>query len=203
MLPTVMRGLRLSCGSWKIICMCGRSRRSASPRSAVMSSPRKITRPAVGASRRRMTRPAVDLPQPLSPTRPRVSRGWIAKSSPSTARTAPTWRRRTPRMTGKCLVRFSTATRGRESSGRVSGGTGRSCVGVEPAGHRVAVRRRRRRGESRVLLAAAREGVSRSAARRGMSRAPGRGSAAGRGCWRAACRRRRRSFGSARSRLRV
>ena len=29
--PTVMRGLRLACGSWKIICMRGRSARSASP----------------------------------------------------------------------------------------------------------------------------------------------------------------------------
>jgi hypothetical protein len=30
--PTVMRGLRLACGSWKIICIRGRSARSASPR---------------------------------------------------------------------------------------------------------------------------------------------------------------------------
>ena len=31
MLPTVMRGLRLLTGSWKMICICRRSRRSSSP----------------------------------------------------------------------------------------------------------------------------------------------------------------------------
>src|ERR1700750_2215054 len=68
--------------------------------------------PPVGSSSRVSSRPVVVLPQPDSPTRPR---GWpcgTAKSMPSTARTAPIFRRKTtPRVTGKCRVRPVTFSR--------------------------------------------------------------------------------------------
>src|SRR4051794_35330773 len=69
--------------------------------------------PAVGSRRRVIRRPVVDLPQPDSPTRPRLSPSATWKSSPSTAWTAPTVRRiGKPPLTGKCLVRPETSRRG-------------------------------------------------------------------------------------------
>src|SRR3990172_11483171 len=58
-----------------------------------------------------MTRPVVDLPHPLSPTRPNVSPRRTSKVIPSTAFTAPTCRRISPRMIGKCFLRPSTCRR--------------------------------------------------------------------------------------------
>src|SRR5690349_21544282 len=49
------------------------------------------------------SRPVVDLPQPDSPTRPSVSPRRTAKSSPSTARTAPLPPPKRPFLIGKCL----------------------------------------------------------------------------------------------------
>ena len=55
----------------------------------------------------------VDLPQPDSPTRPRLSPSAMLKSSPSTAWTAPTVRRiGKPALIGKCLVSPVTSRRG-------------------------------------------------------------------------------------------
>src|SRR5262249_33924953 len=51
------------------------------------------------------------LPQPLSPTRPKVSPAWTVILTPSTARSAPATRLGKPRMIGKCLVRFVTSSR--------------------------------------------------------------------------------------------
>src|SRR5512141_1463980 len=59
-----------------------------------------------------MVRPAVDLPQPDSPTRPKVSPLLISKEIPSTACTAPTWRCSRPRLIGKCLTKFSIVSKG-------------------------------------------------------------------------------------------
>ena len=47
--PTVIRGFRLACGSWKIICILGRSARSAPPSSLAMSRPSSTTAPPVGS----------------------------------------------------------------------------------------------------------------------------------------------------------
>ncbi len=49
------------------------------------STPSKVIVPAVGAMSRSTARPVVDLPQPLSPTRPRVSPFSTEKLMPSTA----------------------------------------------------------------------------------------------------------------------
>src|SRR3972149_5929422 len=58
-----------------------------------------------------MVRPVVDLPQPDSPTSPKVSPVMTSKLTPSTARTWPTVRWMTPRRMGKCLTRPSTFNR--------------------------------------------------------------------------------------------
>ena len=75
-------------GSWKIICTCVRSVRR-SPRLNVVSSvsPKRIV-PEVAGSTWTMARPVVDLPQPDSPTSPRVSPLRKEKLMPATACTA-------------------------------------------------------------------------------------------------------------------
>ena len=50
-----------------------------------MSVPSNRMEPAVGSIRRRISRPTVVLPQPDSPTRPRLSPRLILRSTPSTA----------------------------------------------------------------------------------------------------------------------
>src|SRR2546430_5073261 len=110
--PTVCRGFSDEYGSWKIICTSRRSGRIAPTDRCVMSRPSKTTFPPVGSSSRVTSRPVVDLPQPDSPTRPSVSPGRIAKSMPSTARTAPTFRWTiAPRLIGKCFSSPVTSSR--------------------------------------------------------------------------------------------
>ena len=98
----VMRGLSEENGSWKIICICRRSGRSALRSSVAtsMSCPlaawNRIS-PPVGAIARRMQREVVVLPQPDSPTSDSVSPRAMVKLTSSTARTAPASRR-----TGRC-----------------------------------------------------------------------------------------------------
>src|SRR5712691_9059488 len=58
----------------------------------------------------RMVLPRVDLPQPLSPTRPKVSPACTVKSTPSTAVSQPTVRLGKPRAMGKCFVRPLTSS---------------------------------------------------------------------------------------------
>src|SRR5258706_8066191 len=112
MLPTVIRGLSDAYGSWKIICMRRRILRICSPPSFVSSVPSNFTSPAVGLYSWRIARPVVDLPQPDSPTRPRVSPRSTKKSIPSTARTAPTWRwKMIPCVSGKCILSAVTLRR--------------------------------------------------------------------------------------------
>ena len=83
-----MRGLSEPNGSWKMICISRRSARSRSGPASLRLSPATRMVPEVGSIRRTSMRPVVDLPQPDSPTRPSVWPRWIAKSTPSTARTA-------------------------------------------------------------------------------------------------------------------
>ena len=146
-------------------------------------------------------RPVVDLPQPDSPTRPSVRPRAIAKSTPSTARTAPISRaNRMPLVIGKCLVRPDRldqrrVRRWRRSSDarrRARRESGSRCGGCRPRGGPAAARstagrRRRRRAWRRG--SAARSG-SRAAARTGSAPRPGSPAAArarrrARGCCRA------------------
>ena len=90
---TRRRGLSDEMGSWKIICTCVRSVRRSPRLSAVSSvSPKRIL-PEVARSTWMMARPVVDLPQPDSPTRPRVSPCCRVKVMPATAWTVwlPRW----------------------------------------------------------------------------------------------------------------
>ena len=101
----VMRGLSEENGSWKIICICRRSGRSAlrGSRATSISAPfsaRKRISPAVGAMARRMQREVVVLPQPDSPTSDSVSPRSMVKLTSSTARTWPTARPSRPRWIG-------------------------------------------------------------------------------------------------------
>ena len=70
-----------------------------------MSWPSNMICPAVGSISRTIMRAVVVLPQPDSPTMPRVSPAATEKLTSSTLRTSPTWwRKMMPRVTGKCLV---------------------------------------------------------------------------------------------------
>ena len=82
---TLRRGLREEIGSWKIICIRVRIRRISSPERFVRSVPSKTTLPAAACSSCMTARPVVDLPQPDSPTRPRVSPSRTSKLMPETA----------------------------------------------------------------------------------------------------------------------
>src|SRR5256885_17248917 len=73
--------------------------------------------PEVGSTSRRMQRPRVLLPEPDSPTNPKVSPARMSNETPSTARTSPplTLARRgskTEPPKGKVLIRLRTSTRG-------------------------------------------------------------------------------------------
>src|SRR5919204_608907 len=92
--PIVSTGFRLVIGSWKIIAICRpRTRRSARWLRLRRSRPSKRavperTRPARG-SRPRRARAVTLLPQPDSPTIPRVSPGPMSNEIPFTACTVP------------------------------------------------------------------------------------------------------------------
>jgi len=108
--PTVSTGLRLVIGSWKIMEMrCPRRLFISCSERDVSSVPSKriepwAMRPVSGGIRRRMESAVTDLPQPDSPTMPRVSPRATSNDTPSTARTTPSrvlncvWRSRTSRM---------------------------------------------------------------------------------------------------------
>ena len=113
-LSIVTSGSRRVIGSWKMRPSSGpRIDRSSASSSPSRFWPRRTTSPLVAApsGRRPMiARPSVDLPDPDSPTRPRVSPARISREMPSTARTGrssvpyQTWRSRTDR-TGSALTR--------------------------------------------------------------------------------------------------
>src|SRR5690348_7858571 len=77
-----------------------------------MSWPLNMILPSVGAMSLIAVRPSVDLPQPDSPTSPRVSPVLISRSTPSTACTYPTVRCRTPEATGNQTFRSVIETSG-------------------------------------------------------------------------------------------
>ena len=137
---TRLRGSSEETGSWNTIWICLRKARSWARGNSKIGSPRKITWPPVGSYRRRMVRPAVDLPQPDSPTKPRVSPCFSEKEMPSTAFMLPTTRRGKPPITGKYLTRSITSSRAPEPADSGStdaaaewssrGVGGRSCAAL-------------------------------------------------------------------------
>ena len=84
--PTVMRGLSEVTGSWNTIWARARMARRVLASAPASSVPRTRTLPLVGGMRPTLALETVDLPQPLSPTRPRVSPDAIDSDTPSTAR---------------------------------------------------------------------------------------------------------------------
>src|ERR1044072_1188848 len=110
--PTGCRGFSEEYGSWKIIWTSRRIGRIEAVPRCVMSLPSNSIFPEVGSSSRVISRPMVDLPQPDSPTTPRVSPWRTSKSRPSTACTAPVCRCSSPFLMGKCLTRPDTVSRG-------------------------------------------------------------------------------------------
>src|SRR6266566_1024862 len=95
--------------------MIGMSRhraRSAALSSAVTFVPLNHTSPEVGSMRRRMQRPVVDLPQPDSPTSPKVSPASSSKLTSLTAYTCSTPREKTPPPMTKFFTRFFTRSSG-------------------------------------------------------------------------------------------
>src|SRR5919108_4350928 len=112
MSPTVCLGSSEANGSWKMMVISRRSRRSFSPRRRVMSWPLKVIVPSVGSRSRIMVRPSVVLPHPDSPTSPTVSPFLISRSTPSTAWTWATVRWTTPEVTGNHFFSPWTETSG-------------------------------------------------------------------------------------------
>ena len=104
--PTRRRGFSEPYGSWKIIWMSRRQRphrRGAT--ASVMSWPSNQTEPDVTSYSRVMQRASVDLPQPVSPTRPSVSPGCTSSDTPSTAWTTAVPADSACRRTGNVLRR--------------------------------------------------------------------------------------------------
>src|SRR3989442_2793863 len=87
------------------------SRRSRRISARTSAGIRYQIRPEVGFVSRRRHRPTVVFPQPLSPTMPRVSPLYTARSTPSTAFTEFTCRRKTPPRIGKYFFRPSASRR--------------------------------------------------------------------------------------------
>ena len=129
---------------------CGHMARRSS---VVISVAPSRTVPPVGSTRRMAVLPTVDLPQPLSPTRPKVSPPLIAKETPSTARTTVRLRPKKPLLIGKCFRRSWTASAAAPSFFGAASSTNRlrEAVGFE-TGDRMAAAERFERG---ALLAAA------------------------------------------------
>ena len=78
-----------------------------------MSRPSSRIVPAVGVRRRVISRPMVDLPEPLSPTRPSVSPGPMSNDTPTTAWTGGADRNRpVPEVNDFCRSRASKSDAG-------------------------------------------------------------------------------------------
>ena len=88
-----------------MICICARSDVILPCLNFVMSWPSKTMLPEVGSVNFKIVRPAVVLPQPDSPTSPRVSPAFKSNEMPSTALTTD-FLRSLDFLTGKCLVKL-------------------------------------------------------------------------------------------------
>src|SRR4051812_44667112 len=120
-----------------------------------MSRPRNSTSPSRLAPSGKSPirpRPRVDLPQPDSPTRPRVSPGARSKLTPSTARIAPR------------VVPYQTRTSRAEITGSPAGGavvTSASSIAMSVVLLRDRRRRRARREDDRQQATTPQRGVER------------------------------------------
>src|ERR671916_2828511 len=95
------------------------------------SLPLKKIDPAVGFSSATSSFDTVDLPQPDSPTRPRVSPRRMVRLTPSTARTCPMVRLKTmPWVSGKCFFRSRISSRGAPGGGAGGSADSRSVASV-------------------------------------------------------------------------
>ena len=113
--PTVMLGLRAEKGSWNTGCA---ARLNSAPLGA---PPFHVTSPSSHVSRPRRMLPRVDLPDPLSPTRPTRSPGAMAKSTPLSASKVCVG---LPHTLVRATNRFTTrraATRGASPAGPAAG----------------------------------------------------------------------------------
>src|SRR5262249_740818 len=95
-----------------MICMSRHSARSSVRLRAVTFVPSNHTSPEVGSIRRRIQRPVVDLPQPDSPTKPRVSPAPTSKLTSLTAWTRSAAPEKIPRLRRYCFTRFFTRSSG-------------------------------------------------------------------------------------------
>src|SRR5215470_8989658 len=135
--PTRMRGLSDAYGSWNTACTERRYARRLPPSSAWRSWPSKRMTPPVGRSSSSTILAVVVLPQPDSPTTPRVRPGSIENEMSSTARTTATSREIRPRLTGKCLTRFLAS---RTGPAMVASASPRDRRRRQPAAARLRVR---------------------------------------------------------------
>ena len=108
------------------------------------SVPSTITEPAVGSTMRTTSRASVDLPEPLSPTSPRVVPAGMSRETPSTASTPPVTRWRTPERVGNRLARPCTERAGGRSGAR-DGATTATASPADPAPARTSWSWRRHR----------------------------------------------------------
>src|SRR4051794_7637228 len=112
-LPTVSRGSRDAYGSWKTICISCRNGWRFLRDIPTSSVPLYFTDPAVGVRSCRTHRATVDLPEPLSPTRPNV---WPLGMEKLTLDTACTTALMTlapcSDLIGKTLTRSTTSSAG-------------------------------------------------------------------------------------------
>ena len=150
MLPTDIRGSSDEYGSWNTIWARRRRSRSRRLSAAWTSRPPMRIAPLVSGSRRSARRASVVLPEPDSPTSPRVSPLSIVSDTSSTAerRLGPPNARV---LTGKTLVRCSIST---------SGAVPFMCART-PADSSIGTNGRRRRSPARAGDARSRSGWSR------------------------------------------
>ena len=106
---TRMRGFNDAKGSWNTAWTPRRYPRTPAASSPFSSRPSKRITPDVGSSSFKMSLAVVVLPQPDSPTRPRLRPRSTENDTPSTARTVAAAPPKTPRRMGKCLVSPSTS----------------------------------------------------------------------------------------------
>ena len=139
--PTLITGLRLVDGSWKIMPMRPpRTRRIAASGSASRSSPPRRTLPAAmrppSGSRRASASAVIDLPQPDSPRSAKVSPAAMAKSTPSTGRMS------SPSLRAIATPRPSTCSSAAVAASGRSAGNGAFMRGRRPSRGRSKSRRR-------------------------------------------------------------
>src|SRR5438552_18373899 len=109
--PMLCLGSREAYGSWKTTCIFLRKGLRRLPFSADITVPSKVTLPLEGSVSLISVLPRVVLPQPDSPTSPKVSPLLMPIETPSTAFTYATVRLRIPLLDGNHLKRFSVLRR--------------------------------------------------------------------------------------------